>query len=107
MKIIEIQIRENFTNMTRDYVITLFGFIRVKKVLYQEQVVFNNLPFWFKASKWLLQKTCNHKWRKIGNPKMEGWFLGDAPSTMIQKIECEICKTESSYKFKWGVDTSF
>lgn len=91
MKIIEINSRENANTATWDYLIVIFGLIKLRRVLYQEQVVTDNYPFWFKASKWLLQNTCFHCLEKTGKEYLEGYFLGDY-NTFLQDWKCTICE---------------
>lgn len=98
---------ENFNNMSYDYFIRLFGFIKIHKILLHEQIISNALPKWFVCSRWLLQKTCDHKWNKRGIPKMESSFFGDGQSIMIQKVKCQMCGKEECCQYLSGIDTSF
>ncbi len=107
MRIIEIHHRENYNNMTYEFLIVLLG-IRFRKVLTHEQMVIDpKKPLWFTFSKWLQIKTCSHAWEKYGLPRMVGYFLGDAPVDMIQESKCKICGKEDSYRYYSGVDTSY
>ena len=107
MKIIEIHQKENVSNLTYDFLIVFLG-LKYRKILTHEQLVISKiLPLWLRISKWLLQKTCGHRWEKEGNPKMEGYFLGDKLSTMVQTVKCKNCGKENYYKYKSGIDTSF
>lgn len=108
MKIIEIHRREDYNNFTFEYLIIILG-IRFHRVLPQEYIISQkDLPLWLRFSKWLLQKTCKpHKWKKNGVPHMEGYFLGDVPVTVTQQIICENCEKIGSFKYEFGVDTSF
>lgn len=84
---------ENMRDMTYDFYITLFGFIRIKRVLYHEQVVVNlDMPFWFRASKWLLRATCKHSWNK-GKVYRDSIFLDDF-NTYYKRCECKFCGKE-------------
>lgn len=107
MKIIQIHRQENLHNLSYDFTIIILGIFKVKKYLSYEQVVMDRLPKWLIFSKWLLQKTCHHKWEKNGSPRMEGYFFGDGPTTMIQNVICKVCEKEDFYKYKRGIDTSF
>lgn len=108
MKILDVKMRENIRTMTIEYRVEFLGIFRWYPVFTHEELVTSlKKPIRLRLISWLWQKSCSHKWAKMGSPRMEGYFIGDKPVTMIQKIECENCKKESDYKYNWGVDTSF
>ena len=71
MKLFEVHQRENVSNQTYEFLIVFLG-LKFRKILTHEQIVINKkLPPWLRISKWLLQKTCGHRWEKEGSPRYE------------------------------------
>lgn len=98
MRIIQIERREDFNTQTIKFKIVFLG-IPFYRTLLGEAVVFDKYPLWFRLSKWLLQKTCRHKWDKKGRPYMKSFILGDAPSQFWQEVKCSVCSKENRYTF--------
>ena len=91
MKVIQIHQRENVCNLTYEFLIVLFGLVKIRRVLFHHQVVMNEYPFWYRATKWLLKVTCKHKYKKEGGEYLQGYFIGDT-NTFLQNWKCEICQ---------------
>ena len=102
----EVQMRKNIENLCREFKVTVLG-IPFYFVLTREQMLHMKLPLWFRMLGWYWQFRCKHSWKKVGIPRMEGYFLGDLPSTFTQNIECVKCQKKKTYKYRSGIDTSF
>lgn len=61
MQIVEIQKRENIHNMTWEFLISVLG-LKFRRILSQENIIFNKYPTWYRFSKWLFEATCFHNW---------------------------------------------
>lgn len=101
---IHIESRQDVMRLGSNYRIVVFGFVFIR-FLPEENIIMQKYPTWFRLSKWFLQKTCRHSLKKYGKPKIEGYFFGDYPTTMIQEVSCEWCAKKSHYKYKHGIYT--
>lgn len=46
--ILQVERQEDYRTMTWNYYIRLFWFIKLKRILTKEQVIFEEYPLWFK-----------------------------------------------------------